>query len=967
MELTDYRRKKRIEKISEEIASGKNVLQNYEMRGLLYQKLGNYDEALNDFNKTIELNVNEFSLKHNLLTRADHYFFKMQKYDDAIKDYVKIVQISYNNNEFYIYWELNITDHIELICDLSQDIKLDPENPDIYLNRGLIYLRTQIFDRAADDFKETIRLNPQYSDFVTHLLVMCYVLHGNLLCNRRKREKDKEYCRSIQCRNASYSSDQSCIVDEAAKYYNHAIKLDPENPRLYIMHGLVCRNDEAVTSFTKAIKLNPNDHELYYDRALAYKKQGAVKEAEEDIDKIKEVNPNFTFKFYLENENYTEALQSFKAYITKDSLCDGTTYSLNSIEEVYDASLRDMAFDAKLNKEKYERIIELSHKILYNAVVELYPQFFASYMRRGVYFMEKNKYDDAIKDFAKCIELYSDDDTSEMHSAFFYFLRGICNGKIGQIEKADEDFKRVVDSYSYSPGGLEGNMISLPVCYFCPFSAIKSFMTDHTFQNNFISKFINLDYSKFLIFVAENSSIAMMLKSMSIFTSLDYKLIKLAECFDNLDWEGIQYCKYGMCARDYDQKIDDLLHQIFLAYPNHKISLEYLLKRDGEDSFFLFVKLSFLKLLLPKFLEADKKSSPLIENEFWTEWKNFIPDNNQRMNFISMYFHLHKKGKEREKARAEIEHERKLKDLRTNIFQGVSHTISNIMLGNKSITKRIKSGTSSMNDVNRLELLNNLVLSTMNAIKLVFSNEDIVLSRAQDELFCEKINDGISLHDLLYFCLNINLYYLVVGEGEEGWATIRNIFFSINRYDKKDIREKLNMLKAMRKAPFFSISELSEEEISGFVNTFQSEQFQSVQRFFMIQIQELESLYVKKESYTFSVLFIILLELTKNMLRYGTIQNKDARKFIMKTETDGDNVVLTLTNTCQKSRLNLKESTLKGLAMIQEFSKVLGRFEKAEKEIEHTDLFEFTTRLFIRKPKHQKMAQKEGYEEDFMG
>jgi len=683
MELTDYRRKKRIEKISEEIASGKNVLQNYEMRGLLYQKLGNYDEALNDFNKTIELNVNEFSLKHNLLTRADHYFFKMQKYDDAIKDYVKIVQISYNNNEFYIYWELNITDHIELICDLSQDIKLDPENPDIYLNRGLIYLRTQIFDRAADDFKETIRLNPQYSDFVTHLLVMCYVLHGNLLCNRRKREKDKEYCRSIQCRNASYSSDQSCIVDEAAKYYNHAIKLDPENPRLYIMHGLVCRNDEAVTSFTKAIKLNPNDHELYYDRALAYKKQGAVKEAEEDIDKIKEVNPNFTFKFYLENENYTEALQSFKAYITKDSLCDGTTYSLNSIEEVYDASLRDMAFDAKLNKEKYERIIELSHKILYNAVVELYPQFFASYMRRGVYFMEKNKYDDAIKDFAKCIELYSDDDTSEMHSAFFYFLRGICNGKIGQIEKADEDFKRVVDSYSYSPGGLEGNMISLPVCYFCPFSAIKSFMTDHTFQNNFISKFINLDYSKFLIFVAENSSIAMMLKSMSIFTSLDYKLIKLAECFDNLDWEGIQYCKYGMCARDYDQKIDDLLHQIFLAYPNHKISLEYLLKRDGEDSFFLFVKLSFLKLLLPKFLEADKKSSPLIENEFWTEWKNFIPDNNQRMNFISMYFHLHKKGKEREKARAEIEHERKIAqtkiDERNKVIADLSHSIKNLV------------------------------------------------------------------------------------------------------------------------------------------------------------------------------------------------------------------------------------------------------------------------------------------------
>ncbi|GEM_PF-5923299 len=303
-------------------------------------------------------------------------------------------------------------------------------------------------------------------------------------------------------------------------------------------------------------------------------------------------------------------------------------------------------------------------------------------------------------------------------------------------------------------------------------------------------------------------------------------------------------------------------------------------------------------------------------------------------------------------------------ELKTNIFQAVSHTISNIMVANKSITKRIKNGTNSMNDVNRLELLNDLVLSTMNAVKLVFSNEDIVLSQARDELFSEKIKDGISLHNLLWFCLNINLYYLVVGEGEEAWATIRNIFFSIDISDKKKVKEKLNMLEAMpketRNLPLFSISDLSEDQISGFVNAFQSEQFEAVHQFFVIQIENLRNLYVKKDSYTFSVLFIILLELTKNMLRHGTIEDQSVRKFTMKSETDGDYVILTLANVCQKSRLKLKESTLKGLSMIQEFSKAVGKFEQSKKYIEISEFFEFEAKLFIKKPEHQEMVKDEG-------
>ena len=566
------------------------------------------------------------------------------------------------------------------------------------------------------------------------------------------------------------------------------------------------------------------------------------------------------------------------------------------------------------------------------------------------YLGEKN-YDKAIDDFSRVIEPKSVsilfwNSYLNFEIPIAYLFRSYCYHKMGDNEKSSNDL-------SSFGGMLKKN---LP----CRIYDIIG--------RDFFKKFKK--YSSILKETVTDSSIYFMLKLMEFLFSTSYKrYYESARILDNFDFEEKP-------LNDAQSLIFEIFQQ---CYPKFDGSLSGTLERDGRELFIISSKLSILEYSYSRILKNKAVRFilfflfifiyfffPWLRLSIFIAWIFLALCLFPKLysGIPSLYIAINKALQERntelaekkggEKAQIVIEHKRELNELRTNIFQAVSHTISNIMLANKSITKRIRNGTNSVNDVNRLELLNDLVLSTMKAVKLAFSKENIVVSKAPDDLSWEKIKDSISLHDLLYFCLNINMNYLVSGEGEEAWATIRNVFFFVNKYDRKNYLNKLSMLKELRKSPHFSIFELSEDQTANFVDVFWSEQFQPVHQFFGVQIEELRNLYVKKNSYTFSVLFIILLELTKNMLRYGTIENREARKFVMRSETDDDYIILTLANVCQKSRLNLKESTHKGLTMIQEFSKVLGKFEKAEKDIGDSDFLEFTTTLFIRKPEHQK-------------
>lgn len=47
---------------------------------------------------------------------------------------------------------------------MTEAIRLDPNNPELYLRRGFSYYSLNNFEKAIEDCNQSIRINPNYAD-----------------------------------------------------------------------------------------------------------------------------------------------------------------------------------------------------------------------------------------------------------------------------------------------------------------------------------------------------------------------------------------------------------------------------------------------------------------------------------------------------------------------------------------------------------------------------------------------------------------------------------------------------------------------------------------------------------------------------------------------------------------------------------------------------------------------------------
>jgi len=62
--------------------------------------------------------------------------------------------------------------HARALEDYDEAIRLDPNDPDVYINRGNILSGMGEYERAAENYTEAIRINPNYSEAYHNRRVM---------------------------------------------------------------------------------------------------------------------------------------------------------------------------------------------------------------------------------------------------------------------------------------------------------------------------------------------------------------------------------------------------------------------------------------------------------------------------------------------------------------------------------------------------------------------------------------------------------------------------------------------------------------------------------------------------------------------------------------------------------------------------------------------------------------------------
>lgn len=234
----------------------------YNGRGVAKYHLGREEEAIDDYNKAIELK-HEFVDPYNNRGLVKH---RLGQNQEAISDFDKAIDLNpkhakAHNNRGRV--KVILGQSHEALADYNKAINLNPKYASPYHNRGRVKLDFGQPHDAIDDFNKAIALNEK--------LVDAFIGRGDAYHLLGKK---------ISSRHFEYYG--RCMHD-----YRHATKLNPNYAMPYNQWGRVqlelALPEEAVENFNRVIEILPRSANGYYNRGLAYTVLGEQKKARSDF------------------------------------------------------------------------------------------------------------------------------------------------------------------------------------------------------------------------------------------------------------------------------------------------------------------------------------------------------------------------------------------------------------------------------------------------------------------------------------------------------------------------------------------------------------------------------------------------------------------------------------------------------------------------------------------------------------
>ena len=134
---------------------------SYNLRGIsCIESGGDINKALDDFNKAISIDANYVGA----YTNRGNVYLKMREFQNAVRDCTKAIELSrgsefvpYNNRGLAYF---HMKEFAKALNDFDNVIKLNPENADAYMRRGGCHGELGNLQGAISDFEKFIAIDP---------------------------------------------------------------------------------------------------------------------------------------------------------------------------------------------------------------------------------------------------------------------------------------------------------------------------------------------------------------------------------------------------------------------------------------------------------------------------------------------------------------------------------------------------------------------------------------------------------------------------------------------------------------------------------------------------------------------------------------------------------------------------------------------------------------------------------------
>lgn len=510
---------KAVDNFTQALTKKPDLIDAYYQRGLSYLKLGQTDKAKADFTTVIEkkpdftfayIKRGEILKDGNLIgdamkdfekalelspknSRALNFMgecqVKMLEPEKALELFKKSVESDpqygdafYNLARYYLEQDGNSQKALEnfILAD-----KKKPNNSEIKRQIGALFMRMGYFDKGEEFLNKAIELDPSNSGAILDKAEMEALYNGDyekaIEEVNKVIAKDPKNADAFMVR-ADYTlsgwNDNKKALEDIAK----ALELNPNLPDAYYLRGIINlqilkQNDKAVEDFSKAIDLMPRNPKALYGRYQAKLKLGKNKEAEEDLKKAKEYEPDIAStgtlqlitgkdgkdparKYfnrglaYLKQKNFNKSLEEFNNFIeTSPKIPDGYYFRASAymLGEKYPEAVQDLSLLIKANPKLTGAYLMRANALFelkkyrealadFNSVLKLQPDNIDALLGRGnLYALGAENYDAALKDFYKALD-------KEPGAVQAYFFIGKCQIKMGNRKEAMEALQKFVDA-----------------------------------------------------------------------------------------------------------------------------------------------------------------------------------------------------------------------------------------------------------------------------------------------------------------------------------------------------------------------------------------------------------------------------------------------------------------------------------------------------------------------------------------
>jgi tetratricopeptide (TPR) repeat protein len=206
--------------------------------------------------------------------------------------------LAYNNlgNAYAILGRLP-----EAMEDFKQAIKIKPDYAEPLDALGVAYARLGRFAEAIEASKQAIRIKPDLADAHENL--------GNAYCGLgRYQDAVESYEQAIRIKpdnaGAHYNLGNACCAlgrwPEAIEAFGQAVRINPDYAEAYTNLGIVYRRlgrfIEAIDAYKQAIKIKPDLAETHYNLGIAYLAIGDKNSAMAEYNILKYLNSEMADK-----------------------------------------------------------------------------------------------------------------------------------------------------------------------------------------------------------------------------------------------------------------------------------------------------------------------------------------------------------------------------------------------------------------------------------------------------------------------------------------------------------------------------------------------------------------------------------------------------------------------------------------------------------------------------------------------